>query len=124
MTARLRFREIAPVLSFLAMVESASAHAHLKSASPAPDSVVETAPQDVRIAFSEAIEPSLSGITIVGPKGQVATAGKAFVDRAAPATLVVKLSQPLPPGAYEARWRCVGMDSHVMRGSYHFQVRP
>lgn len=124
MTARLRFRHIITVLSFFAMVEGASAHAHLKSANPAPDSIVTTAPKEVRIAFSEAVEPSLSAIEIVGAKGPIATAGKAYVDQAAPATLIVRLSPPLPPGAYEARWRCVGMDSHVMRGSYHFEVRP
>ncbi|MCI4677361.1 copper homeostasis periplasmic binding protein CopC [Rhodoblastus acidophilus] len=124
MIARHQLRYLAPVLLYCALISGASAHAHLKSASPAPDSIVAAGPQEVRIAFSEAVEPSMSAIEIVGAKGPVATAGKAYVDQAAPATLVVKLSQPLPPGAYETRWRCVSNDTHVMRGSYHFEVRP
>ncbi len=124
MKEKLRLRTFVSVLSFCALVEGASAHAHLKSANPAPDSIITTSPQELWTAFSEAVEPSMSTIEIVGAQGPVATTGKAYVDRAAPATLVVRFSQPLPPGAYEARWRCVGMDSHVMRGSYHFEVRP
>lgn len=112
------------VLSSALAVGEASAHAHLKSASPAPDAVISAAPQEVRIEFGEGVEPSMSAIELVGANGPVAGVSKAFVDQAAPATLVVKLSQPLPAGAYEARWRCVGKDSHVMRGSYHFEVRP
>ena len=124
MKEELRLHTLASVLSFCAMVGSASAHPHLQSANPAPDSVVTTAPQEVRIAFSEAVEPSMSAVEIVGAQGPVAATGKAYADQTAPATLIVKLSQPLPPGAYEARWRCVGKDSHAMRGSYHFEVRP
>ncbi len=124
MQEKLRLRTLVSVLSFCAMVEGASAHAHLQRANPAPDSIIATAPQEVWIAFSEAVEPSMSAIEIVGAQGPIAAAGKAYVDQSAPATLVVKLSQPLPPGAYEARWRCVGPDSHAMRGSYHFEVRP
>ncbi|WP_298355364.1 copper homeostasis periplasmic binding protein CopC [Rhodoblastus sp.] len=124
MQEKLRRRTLVSVLSFCAMVESASAHAHLQSANPAPDSIVATAPQEVWIAFSEAVEPSMSAIEIVGVQGPVAATGKAYVDQAAPAALIVKLAQPLPAGAYETRWRCVGKDSHAMRGSYHFEVRP
>lgn len=119
-----RILTIGMVMLGAALPGEASAHPHLQSANPAPDAIVSTPPQEVRVAFSEVIEPSLSAIQIVGATGPVATAGKAFVDQVAPETLVVKLSQPLPPGDYEARWRCVGMDSHVMRGSYHFEVRP
>jgi methionine-rich copper-binding protein CopC len=105
-------------------MSSAFAHAHLKGASPAPDAVVSTAPQEVRIEFSENIEPSMSAIEIVGPGGAAAAAGKAFVEPSAPETLIVNFAQPLPAGAYEARWRCVGKDTHMMRGSYRFEVRP
>lgn len=115
---------IGMVMLGAALPGEASAHAHLQSANPAPNAMVSTPPREVRISFSETIEPSLSAIQIVGAQGPVAAASKAFVDQGAPATLIVKLSQPLLPGAYEARWRCVGMDSHVMRGSYHFEVRP
>jgi copper resistance protein C len=124
MTARLSLRSLASFLLLCAMIEGASAHAHLKSASPAPNAVLRTAPQDVRITFSEAVEPSLSAIVIVSAQGPVATVGKAYVGQGAPGTLIVKLSQPLPTGAYQVRWRCVGEDTHVMRGSYRFEVRP
>lgn len=107
-----------------ALIGGAFAHAHLKSASPAPDSIVTVPPQEVRIEFGEGVEPSMSGIEIVGASGPVAATGKAFVDQAVPATLIVKLVQPLVAGSYEARWRCAGKDGHMMRGSYHFEVRP
>jgi methionine-rich copper-binding protein CopC len=107
-----------------ALIGSAFAHAHLKSASPAPDSIVTVAPQEVRIEFGEGVEPSMSGIEIVGANGPVAVTGKATVEQTAPRILIVKLAQPLAAGSYEARWRCAGKDGHMMRGSYHFEVRP
>lgn len=118
------FLALGAVLCSALAAGEAFAHAHLKTATPAPDSVVSTAPQEVRIEFGEAVEPSMSAIELVGANGPVVGLGKAYVDQSAPATLVAKLSQPLPAGSYEARWRCVGKDSHVMRGSYHFEVRP
>ncbi|WP_296710656.1 copper resistance protein CopC [Rhodoblastus sp.] len=41
-------------------IGGAWAHAHLKNAILAPDSVVATAPQEVRIEFSEKVEMSMS----------------------------------------------------------------
>jgi len=100
------------------------AHAHLKRAVPAPDSVVAAPPEEVRIEFDEKVEASMSTIQVIGPDGAVANNGKAAVDPSAPTTLVVKLARPLPPGGYEARWRAVGMDSHPMKGVFKFEVRP
>lgn len=113
-----------PMLISATLSGQASAHTHLKSAVPAPDSVIAASPPEVRIEFSENIETSMSAIEIVGANGPAGAAGKAFAEPGAPGTLIVKLAQPLPAGSYETRWRCVGKDSHVMRGSYHFEVRP
>ena len=102
----------------------ALAHAHLKKAAPAPDSIVAASPEAIQIEFSEKVEPALSVIDIVGPSGPVAVSGKTTVDPSSPNTLIVRPAQPLPPGSYEARWRAVGADSHSVKGAFKFQVRP
>ncbi|MCW2319152.1 methionine-rich copper-binding protein CopC [Rhodoblastus acidophilus] len=105
-------------------VTEADAHAHMKGASPAPNSVASTPPETIRIEFNEKIEASVSAIEIVGSGGIVGANGKATTESSAPNALIVKPAQPLASGVYEVRWRAVGVDGHPMKGAYKFEVRP
>jgi methionine-rich copper-binding protein CopC len=101
----------------------AAAHAFLERAAPPVGSRVAAAPQEVRLSFSEPVEPAFSQVTVVGPPGfGGATAAQlAGGDRR---TLVVSLRRPAPPGAYVVRWRVLSVDSHVTQGQFKFEVRP
>jgi hypothetical protein len=38
--------------------------------------------------------------------------------------LVVRFAEPLRPGTYKVNWRVISADTHKVKGSFSFQVRP
>lgn len=105
----------------LAAAGVAQAHAHLLSSTPAPDSI-GPAPSQVRLAFSERLEPKFSSFEVDGADGKkVAVAVSA--DPADPKVLVGTPKAPLPAGMYRVVWWAVSADSHRMTGAFAFTVR-
>ena len=102
-----------------ALAAGAAAHAHLEKAQPAADSKSPDV-QEIRLAFSEAIEPKLSSIRLETAEERTMTEPGAEVDSANPKVLVVHLYEKLPPGAYVVRWSVVAADGHKMSGNYSF----
>ncbi len=100
---------------------SAWAHAHLERASPAVGSQVPTAPAELRLWFSEAVEPAFSVITVTGPDGKPVPTAAAAVDPKDGAQLFVKLPA-LAPGKYTVTWHVVSVDTHRTEGTFSFQV--
>ena len=101
----------------------AFAHAHLKSAAPAPDSVVKTAPTELDLIFSEGINLKFSGVKVTGPNGVVVKVGAAMLmdeDK----TMMAPLADPLAPGAYKVEWHALASDGHKSKGEFGFTVRP
>ena len=96
------------------------AHAMLVSAEPAADSVVSASTRRIRLVFSEPIEPSLAGVSLVDAKGRLTklrVAGDPYdVDA------VVALLAELASGAYRVVWHVVSADGHPVGGSYVFWV--
>jgi methionine-rich copper-binding protein CopC len=102
---------------------SALAHAHLKSATPAPDSVVTVAPAEVTIDFTEALEPRFSSIQVKDSSGAVVDQGDVHVSPDDPKKLIVSL-KPLTSGAFSVVWHATATDTHQTNGSYSFKVSP
>jgi len=102
-----------------AMAAAAGAHAHLEKAQPAAGSKSADV-QEIRLAFSEAIEGKLSSIRLETSEERTVTEPGAQVDGADPKVLVVHLYEKLPPGNYVVRWSVVAADGHKMSGSYSF----
>ncbi len=99
----------------------AFAHAHLENSTPAAGTTV-AAPAELRLAFSEGVEPRVSKVALTGPGGAVAL-GAASVEASHPDVLVVPIAKPLAPGAYTVKWRAVSVDSHATQGSFAFTVK-
>jgi methionine-rich copper-binding protein CopC len=115
-----RLRSAALALAAIAAPAPALAHAHLLSASPAPDARLTSPPAEVRLVFSESLEPAFSSFTVQGPAGfrgmgPAKTAGDRRTLSAAP-------KAPLPPGRYVVRWKAMAADSHHAQGTFSFQV--
>ncbi len=89
----------------------------LDHASPAVGSTVTTAPARITLTFTEQLEPSFSGATVVNGSGERVDAGA----RASGATLQIYL-KPLPPGTYKVNWHVLSVDTHKTQGSYSFSV--
>jgi methionine-rich copper-binding protein CopC len=101
----------------------AQAHAHLDRASPASGSTVASAPKEVTIWFTEALEPKFSTIEVRDAKGAAMQAGPATLAAGNTAQLRVPL-KPLPPGTYKVIWRVLSVDTHRSQGDFSFRVGP
>jgi methionine-rich copper-binding protein CopC len=101
---------------------AASAHAVLVSAEPPFRAVLRISPLEVRLLFSEALEPVFSRAQVVDRTGQRVDTGRARVDADNPKLLRIPLRQPLAPGLYKVSWRIVSVDTHVTEGDYSFLV--
>jgi len=95
------------------------AHAHLESAQPAADSKTAEV-REIRLVFSEPIEPKLSSIKLESREDRAVVEPSAQADPKDPKVLVLHLFEKLPPGSYKVRWAVVAADGHRMSGSYEF----
>ncbi len=106
------------VLTGAARVE---AHAFLKDAEPDVGSTIQASPSEVRIQFTENIEPGFSIIQVFDASGKEVDKRDVHLDRSDRALLHVSLPQ-LRAGIYKVVWRVVSVDTHVTNGSFTFQV--
>jgi methionine-rich copper-binding protein CopC len=100
-----------------AWATGAFAHATLERASPPVGGSVTGSPGEVRLWFSEAIEPRFSGAEVTGPSGRVG--GSASVSGK---QLVVAVPH-LAPGTYRVNWHVISVDTHKLEGSFTFDVK-
>ncbi|MDR3507237.1 MAG: copper homeostasis periplasmic binding protein CopC [Caulobacteraceae bacterium] len=105
----------------LAAAGVAQAHAHLLSSAPAPDSIAP-APSQIRLAFSERLEPKFSGFEVDGADGKKAVVAVS-TDPSDPQVLIGTPKAPLSAGMYRVVWWAVSADSHRMTGAFAFTVR-
>ena len=98
-------------------------HAFLEGAAPVVGSTIAEPPKEIRLTFTEAIEPRFSGIDLTTGDGREITTGAAAVDPANDKQLVLALP-PLGPGRYRVHWHVVSVDTHRTQGEYSFAVEP
>ncbi len=105
------------------MVGSArlEAHAFLKDADPGVGSTIQTSPGEVRIRFTENIEPAVSSIQVFDASGKEVDKRDLHLDRSDHALLHVSLP-PLGAGTYKVVWRVVSVDTHVTNGNFTFRI--
>jgi len=106
-----------------ALAPPAAAHAFLERAVPAVGSVVRAPPTEIRLRFTQRLEPAFSGIRVFDRDGKQVDRGDARVDATDPVLLRVSLPV-LPPGGYRVTWRVLSVDAHVTEGDFTFDVAP
>jgi methionine-rich copper-binding protein CopC len=97
------------------------AHAFLKDANPGVGSTIQTSPKEVRIRFTENIEPAVSSIQVFDASGKEVDKRDLHLDHSDHALLHVSLPQ-LGAGIYKVVWRVVSVDTHVTNGNFRFRV--
>jgi methionine-rich copper-binding protein CopC len=110
-------------LPFVFAAAEARAHAHLEKATPAAGAIVAT-PSEIRLTFSEGVEPRFSGAKLTAADRSALPLGAAKVEAGHPETLVVPIAKPLPPGVYTVHWHAVSVDTHHTQGDFQFTVKP
>ena len=114
-------RGIVLLLIFVASLATLEAHAFLERADPAVGSSVQMSPSEVRIRFTENIEPAVSSIQVFDASGKEVDKRDLHLDRSDHALLHVSLPQ-LGAGIYKVVWRVVSVDTHVTNGNFTFRV--
>jgi len=112
------------IIFFLILVAASArleAHAFLKDADPGVGSTIQTSPGEVRIRFTENIEPAVSSIQVFDASGKEVDKRDLHLDRSDHALLHVSLPQ-LGVGTYKVVWRVVSVDTHVTSGNFTFRV--
>jgi methionine-rich copper-binding protein CopC len=114
-------RFITASLALLAGVTIAHAHAYLDHASPRVGSTVQSSPSEVRMWFTQALEPKFTSAQVRSSSGAVVGTGS--VDAADPKQIVIRVNG-LPAGSYKVFWKVLSVDTHRTEGSFGFNVRP
>jgi hypothetical protein len=114
---------IAASLIFALAASAATAHAQLEKATPAVGGAVAS-PAEIRLKFSEGVEPRFCSVTLAAEGGAAAPLGAPSVDPADNSVLIVKVAKTLAPGVYTVNWRAVSVDTHKTQGSFDFTVKP
>ena len=113
---------IAAALALSLAASSAFAHAELEKATPGVGSTVASA-TELRLEFSEGVEPKFTGATLSGPAGAVPL-GRPAVDPSDNKILLIKIEKPLAAGVYTVNWHAVSVDTHHTQGNFQFTVKP
>jgi methionine-rich copper-binding protein CopC len=121
--SRKTIRRAVVSLAALAVATSAWAHARLIKASPAAGGTVAS-PSEIRLKFTEALEPRFSSISLADASGAVEPLDAANVDPADHSTLIARVAKVLPAGIHTVTWRAVSVDTHRTQGSFKFTVAP
>ena len=116
------FVKFAAALTFACASTAASAHAQLEKATPADGGTV-AGPSEIRLEFSEGVEPKFSKVSVTGPDGAVPL-GAAKTEAGNPAVLIAPISKPLSAGVYKVHWQAVSVDTHHTQGTFEFTVKP
>ena len=109
--------------ALLALASVATAHGVLERSEPRSGSVLKSAPAQVRLRFTGAIEPAYSRVRVTDERGTPVDLGDSAVDPETRRQLRVSLPV-LPAGRYTVAWRVLSVDSHVTEGVFTFRVAP
>lgn len=113
----------AAVLAALAWPAGALAHAFLDRAVPAVGGKVHGPPAEVRLQFSQPLEPAFSTVRVLDAGGRQIDRKDKRLDPNDASVLRVSLPR-LAPGVYRVVWRVLSADTHVSEGDYTFEVAP
>ena len=111
------------LLAWALAIAGAAAHAHafLDHADPRVGSTVPVAPAELRLWFSQDVEPAFTTIEVLDASGRRVDGGHVEADPN-DRTMLRSALQKRPPGAYTVKWRSVSVDTHPSQGRFTFRV--
>ncbi|MGB0113776.1 MAG: copper resistance protein CopC [Ilumatobacteraceae bacterium] len=109
---------LGPVLGWAGV---ALAHAELVASSPVNQDVLENSPTQIRLEFTESVDPIDPGIRLVDGEGNDIEIGDVDQSLGA-ATMRAAIDRELDEGSYVVAWQAISADSHRVRGAFTFSV--
>jgi len=107
---------------FLAVQSTAWAHAFLDHAEPKVGSSITNSPAEVKIWFTQELEPAFSAVQVRDAQGKEVDKQDAHVDAKNKSLLEVTLP-PLAAGTYTVNWHVISVDTHKTQGHFEFTVK-
>jgi methionine-rich copper-binding protein CopC len=108
--------------TLLLYATAAQAHSFLKRSDPPAAGVLAARPEkDLRLEFTQAIEPTLIRVRVVRNELELPKAGPATLSLDA-RTVIVGVA-PFEEGSYDVEWSVVSRDAHRTSGSIKFRVK-
>ncbi|GAC1392674.1 MAG: copper transporter YcnJ [Ktedonobacteraceae bacterium] len=99
------------------------AHAILLRSDPTKGAVLKTAPTQVRMWFTESLNPTFSTARVINSSRQRVDQHNAHVSSSDQTEMAVNLPPNLPPAVYVVIWRTQSADDgHILTGSFIFTV--
>jgi methionine-rich copper-binding protein CopC len=111
------------VILALSVAGPAWGHAFLERAEPRVGSTVKSAPAQVRVWFTQNLEPAFSTLEVANERGERVDQGVTQPDPGNPAALLIAL-KPIRTGTYRVKWRVLSVDTHVTEGDFTFKFQP
>ena len=108
--------------AFALIATQAFAHAQLEKATPPVGGTVASA-SEIRLEFSEGVEPKFTKVSVTGPGGAVPLRA-AKTEPSNQAVLIIPISKSLSAGVYKVHWQAVSVDTHHTQGTFEFTVKP
>jgi methionine-rich copper-binding protein CopC len=105
----------------VSVVGTATAHSAFGRAEPRPGSRLRTPPAEVKVWFTERLEPAFSTLRVENEAGRRVDRADGHVDDA-DRTLIRTGLSPLAPGTYRVVWRVLSIDSHLTEGAFTFRI--
>jgi hypothetical protein len=101
---------------------SARAHAFLDHAEPKVGSVVSNSPVEIKIWFTQNLEPAFSALEVRDAQGRQVDKKDAHLDAKDKSLFLVSLPQ-LSAGTYTVIWHVVSVDTHKTQGRFEFIIK-
>ena len=99
------------------------AHASLLRTFPSASGVQSAQPHEVRLTYTEPVEPRFAIVSVTDASGTQQTTGRPVRSSADRDTLVTPVKN-LAEGWYLVFWRAISADGHPVRGAFTFAIGP
>ena len=109
-------------IALLFLASSAWASAFLDHAEPAAGSTVDSPVTEIKIWFTQNLEPALSQMQLLDRHNKPVTQNRATVDSSDPSLLTLSVPA-LRPGKYKVYWKVMSVDTRMTVGNFFFTVR-
>ena len=119
LVARLAAGAALATLVLVVAAAPAGAHAQLIQTSPVGGEVLDTAPTEITVTFSEKVSTNADSLRLYDGSGARVALG---APTSSSGTVAAPVRASIDDGAYIVTWRVVSADGHPIQGSFTFQV--
>ena len=110
------------ILAAAAPAAYGALHFHLVKSVPEKEAMLEKAPPEIKLWFSEEPQEATTSLRLIGPDDELVELAELAQSEDDAKVFSVRVSGRIPDGVSKVVWRAMGRDGHVVRGDYTFSV--